>query len=87
MKRKRIGKFRVDDDVDTIREASKLSRGVSAAQHRSRVTITADRHDLSLRHVNMLGERDKAEDCVNIYDGDAVLAIDNKADYIDALHD
>jgi hypothetical protein len=35
----------------------------------------------------MLGERDEAEDRVNIYDSDAVLAIDNKADYIDALHD
>jgi hypothetical protein len=35
----------------------------------------------------MLGEGNGAEDCVNIYDGDAVLAIDNKTDYVDALHD
>jgi len=35
----------------------------------------------------MLGERDEAEDRVNIYDSDAVLAIDNKTDYVDALHD
>jgi hypothetical protein len=89
------GEYRGDEEtprgrvrnVDTNREATKSGRGVRAAQHRARVTITADRHDLSIRHVNMLGERDEAEDRVNIYDSDAVLAIDNKADYIDALHD
>ena len=84
---KRVGKFRVDDDADTVREATKSGRGIRTAQHGARVTITADRHDRSIRHVNMLGERNEAEDCVNIYDGDAVLAIDNKADYVDALHD
>ena len=28
-----------------------------------------------------------AEDCVDVEDGDAVFAIDNKADNVDALHD
>jgi hypothetical protein len=37
--------------------------------------------------VNMLGEGNGAEDRVDIEDGDAVLAIDNKADDVDALHD
>jgi hypothetical protein len=49
------------------------------------VTVTEDRHDFSISHVNMFGEGNGAEDCVNIYDGDAVLAIDNNADYVDAL--
>jgi len=35
----------------------------------------------------MLGEGNGAEDRVDIEDGDAVLAIDNKADDVDALHD
>ena len=79
--------FMLVHDRDTIRDATRSGRGVRAAQHRARVTVTADRHDLSISHVNMLGERNGAEDCVNIYDGDAVLAIDNKPDYVDALHD
>jgi hypothetical protein len=48
--------------------------------------VTADRHDLSISHLNMLGEGNGAEDRVDIEDGDAVLAIDNKADDVDALH-
>ena len=35
----------------------------------------------------MFGEGNGAEDSVNIYDGDAVLPIDNKANYVNALHD
>ena len=37
--------------------------------------------------MNMLGEGNEAEDRVDIEDGDAVLAIDNKADDVDALRD
>ena len=59
---------------------------ICAAQHWARVTVTADRHDLSINHANMLGEGNGAEDRVDIEDGDAVLAIDNKADNVDALH-
>jgi hypothetical protein len=35
----------------------------------------------------MLGEGNVAEDCINNHDGDAVLAIDNKAGYFYALDD
>lgn len=35
----------------------------------------------------MLGEGNGAEDGVDIEDGDAVLAVDNEADDMDALHD
>jgi len=77
--------FMLLHDRDTIRDAMRLGRGVRAAQRRGRVTVTADRHDFSIGHVNMFGEGNRAEDCVNIYDGDAVLAIDNNADYVDAL--
>jgi hypothetical protein len=72
---------------DTIRNSRRLSRGVRALQHRARVTVTPDRHDFSIGNVNMLGEGNEAEDSVDIYDSDAVLAIDNKANYVDALHD
>jgi hypothetical protein len=35
----------------------------------------------------MLSEGNGSEDCVDVDDGDAVLAIDDKADNVDALHD
>ena len=35
----------------------------------------------------MLGEWNGAEDCVDIDDSNAVFAIDNQPDYVDALHD
>jgi hypothetical protein len=37
--------------------------------------------------MDMLGERNQAEDRVDIHNGDTVLAIDHKSDYLDALHD
>lgn len=37
--------------------------------------------------MNMLREGNGAEDCINNHDGDAVLPVDNKANYFDALHD
>ncbi len=66
---------------------TRSARGLCAVQHRARVTVTADGHDLSIRHVNMLSEGNGSEDCVDVDDGDAVLAIDDKADNVDALHD
>ena len=38
-----------------------------------------------MNHVNMLGEGNGSEDCIDSEDGDAVLAIDNKADDVDAF--
>jgi len=61
--------------------------GVHAVEHWARVAIAADGEDLSFSDVDMLGERNHAEDRVDVDDGDAVLAVDNEADYIDALHD
>jgi hypothetical protein len=37
--------------------------------------------------VNVLGERNDAEDGVDVQDGDAVLAVDDEADDLNALHD
>jgi hypothetical protein len=36
--------------------------------------VTRSGHDLSISHVNMLGEGNGAEDRIDIEDGDAVLA-------------
>src|ERR1700676_1418301 len=77
----------VADHPDTNREVRRSGRGLCAANHRARVTVTADRHDLSISHVNMLGKGNGAEDRVDNEDGDAMLAIDNKADDVNALHD
>jgi hypothetical protein len=79
--------YRIPDHSDTNREVRRSGRGLCAAKHWARVTVTADGHDLSICHVNMLGEGNGAEDCVDVEDGDAVFAIDNKADNVDALHD
>ena len=35
----------------------------------------------------MLCERNGAEDCVDAEDGDAVLAVDDKTDHVNGLHD
>ena len=75
------------DHPDTNRAVRRSGRGLCAAKHRARVIVTADRHNLSISHVNVLGEGNGAEDRVDVEDGDAVLAIDNKADDVDALHD
>ena len=41
------GKVRVADP-DTNREVRRLGRGLCAAKHRARVTVTADRYDLAI---------------------------------------
>jgi hypothetical protein len=61
--------------------------GVHSVEHWARVAIAADGNDLSVSDVDMLGERNHAEDGVDIHQGDAVLAVDNEPDYVDALHD
>jgi hypothetical protein len=45
------------------------------------------RHHLSISHGVMLSEGNGTEDRVDIENRDAVLAIDNQADDVDALHD
>ena len=42
---------------------------------------------MSVRDVNVLGERNDAEDGVDVYDRDAMLTVDNEANDLDALHD
>src|SRR5216684_691391 len=62
-------------------------RGFGAAQHRTRVTVAANGHDLAISYVKMLGKGNAAEGCVDIEDGDTVLAIHHKPDNFDALQD
>jgi hypothetical protein len=48
-------------------------------QHRAGVAVAADGDDLSVRHVDVLGEENEAADGVDVQDGDAVLAIGDEA--------
>jgi len=41
--------FRLADHPDTNREVRRSARGLCAAKHRARVTVTADRHDLAIK--------------------------------------
>jgi len=52
-------------------------RGVGLTQHRTRITITSNRHDPSINHMDVLGEGYKPEDGVDANNGDAVVAIHN----------
>ena len=44
------------DHPDTNRKVRRSGRGLCAAKHRARVTVTVDRHDLAIKLLNVLGE-------------------------------
>ena len=77
----------VADDTDTTLLVTRSGRGLGPTQHRPRITVTSDRHDPSISHLDVLGEGYEPEDGVDINNGDAVLAINNKPDDVNALHD
>ena len=58
-----------------------------SSQHGAGIAVTSNREDLSVRDVNVLGEWNDAEDGIDVYDRDAMLAVDNEANDLDALHD
>src|SRR5436190_11392148 len=64
-----------------------LRSRLCCTQHRTRIVVPTNGYDLSVYHVNVLGERNQTEDRVDVEDGDAVLVIDNKANDLDVLHD
>src|ERR1019366_2409555 len=79
--------FRLADATDTTLQVTRSGRGLGPTQHRPRITVTSDRHDPSISHMDALGEGYGPEDGVDIDNGDAVLAINNEPDDVDALHD
>jgi hypothetical protein len=62
-------------------------RSLGADKHRARVTVTSDRYDLAISYMDVLGEGNAAEDCLDIEDGDAVVAIPNEPDDFNTLQD
>src|SRR3954452_1164181 len=61
-------------DAKSLPQLRMLTRGsksqestgsFDAAQHRTRVTVAADRHDLTISYVNMLGKRNAPENRVD----------------------
>src|SRR4051794_12838737 len=61
--------------------------GFGFAQHRAWVAVAANGDDLSVGHLNVLGERDDADDGVDFEQRDAVFPINDEADDLYALHD
>ena len=63
------------------------SRGNRPSEHRAGIAVASDGDDLSVHDLDVLGERNDAEDGVDVHECDAMLAIDNEPDDVDALHD
>ena len=56
------------------------SRGNRPSEHGAGIAVASDGDDLSVHDVNMLGERNDAEDGVDVHERDAMLAINNEPD-------
>ena len=57
-----------------------------ALKHRARVAITPNRDDLPVQDVNVFGERNRTEDCVDGDKCDTVLPVGNQPVHRDAFH-
>ena len=62
-------------------------RQAAARRALAGIAVAPDGGDLSVRDVDVLGERNDAEDGVDVDERDAVVAVDNEADDLDAFHD
>jgi len=56
-----------------------------STQHGAGIAVASDGDDLSVRDVNVLGERNDAEDSVDVYDRDTMLTVDNEANDLDVF--
>jgi len=68
-----------------LREAR--TRRHAGIVHEPGIAVASDGGDLSVHDLNVLGERNDAEHSVDVYECNAMLAIHNEPDDIDALHD
>lgn len=64
-----------------------LGGGVCGGEHWARVAVATYGDDLAAGDLDVFGERDAAEDCVDTKEGNAVVAIDDEADDFDAFQD
>jgi hypothetical protein len=56
-------------------------------QHGARIVVATNRHDLSVYDADVLRKRNCSEGCIDVEEGDAVLAIDDEANDFDMLDD
>ena len=63
------------------------SPALSDLAHGAGIAVGSNGGDLSVRDVSVLGERNDAEDSIDVYDRNAMLTVDNGANDLDALHD